>query len=215
VLGSDQIRREVERLARAKPVIAYMADVAASGGYMIAAAAHQIVSQATTLTGSIGVVGGKLSAGRLFERLGLKRHALRRGKNASFDALSEGWTASEREAMAAMLQAHYRHFIKVVADGRRLSPAHVEGLAEGRVWSGRAACESGLVDRIGGLSTALSLARQASPLALHAVVESARPQAPRVPRLPLRGPLAGLAALGALASVPASLALAPFDLQIR
>lgn len=215
VLGSDQIRREVERLARRKPVVACMGDVAASGGYMIASAAHTVLARRATLTGSIGVVAGKLSARRLLEGLGLRLASLRRGENTAFDSTVEPWSAGERAALRAMIASSYRHFIEVVAKGRRMPPETIEASAEGRVWTGSAALERGLVDRLGGLSEAIAAAREAAPEARKAVVEPVLPRRPRLPRLGLPGPLGAIAALALAASSTRPLAIEPFDLHVR
>lgn len=215
VVASDQIRREVERLGEKKPVIASLADVAASGGYMIAAAAHQIVAQPASLTGSIGVLSGKLSGRRLLEGLGLHRQALRRGAHAGFASAAEGWSAAERGAVRAMVEEHYRHFVDVVARGRRLPPEQVLASAEGRVWTGRAAHERGLVDALGGLGEAIAAARETSPEARRALIEPLRPPAPAIPEFVLPQALAAAAALALEADPSACWALEPFELTIR
>jgi protease-4 len=215
VVASDQIRREVERLAEKKPVIAALADVAASGGYMIAAAAHQIVAQPATLTGSIGVLAGKLSGRRLLEGLGLHRQALRRGAHAGFASAAEGWSAAERGAVRAMIEEHYRHFVDVVARGRRLPQEQVRAVAEGRVWTGRAAQERGLVDALGGLGEAIAAARETSAEAKRALIEPLRPPTPAIPELFLPRALSSAVALALEADPRACWALEPFELRIR
>jgi protease-4 len=215
VVASDQIRREVERLAEKKPVVASLSDVAASGGYMIAAAAHQIVAQPLALTGSIGVLAGKLSGRRLLEGLGLHRQAIRRGAHASFGSPAAGWSAAERGAVRAMVEEHYRHFVDVVARGRRLPPEQVLASAEGRVWTGRAALERGLVDALGGLGEAIAAARETSPEARRALIEPLRPPAPMFPELLLPKSVSAAVALALAADSRAAWALEPFELRIR
>jgi protease-4 len=215
VVASDQIRREVERLAEKKPVVAHVCDVAASGGYMIVAAAHQIVAQRTALTGSIGVLAGKVSGHRLLERLGLHRQVVRRGRNASFASPAEPWTADERQAVRAMILAHYRGFIEAVARGRRLPPEQIERAAEGRVWTGGRALELGLVDLEGGLARAIEVARESSPDARRALVEARRPRVPLLPRRLVPRELAGALALAQVLESGTVLAIEPFELRIR
>lgn len=215
VVASDQIRREVEQLGEKKPVVAYVHNVAASGGYMIAAATHQIVAQRTALTGSIGVLAGKVSGHRLLERLGLHRQVVRRGRHTSFASPVEPWTAAERQAVREMVQAHYRRFVEVVARGRRLPVAQIERAAEGRVWTGRMALELGLVDREGGLSTAIEAVREATPEARRALVEARRPRLPLFPKYLVPRQLASALSLATVLETGASLALEPFELRVK
>ncbi len=157
--GSEVVWNAVaEARRRGRPVVVSMGDVAASGGYYIASGADAIVAQPTTVTGSIGVVYAKLSAGGLLARLGIGFEAVKTDPAA--DALSLARPLNEQElgqldrAMAAV----YRNFVARVAEGRAMSVERVEELARGRVWSGLAAFSHGLVDRLGGLDTAVALA---------------------------------------------------------
>ncbi len=215
VVASDQIRRAVERLGERKPVVAYTGNVAASGGYMVAAAAHQIVAQDTSLTGSIGVLAGKVSGQRLLEGLGLHRQVLRRGGNSAFMSPVEAWSASEREALRGMITAHYRKFIELVARGRRLPPERIEPSAEGRVWTGRRARELGLVDRNGGLSEAIEAARETSAEARRALVEPLYPPRPRFPHGIVPRPLASALAIALAFQDGAVLAIEPYELRVK
>ncbi len=215
VVASDQIRREVERLAEKKTVVAYMANVAASGGYMVSAAAHQIIAQPATLTGSIGVVGGKVSARRLLERLGLHRQSRRRGAHATFESPTDGWTGTEKDAMTKLLDDHYCHFIDVVARGRRISKEQVEASAQGRVWTGREAKERGLVDTLGDLSDAIAAAREASSDAKGAIIQPLRPPKPKVPAMLLPGVIASALAWMELGEAPTTWAIEPLELRIH
>lgn len=215
VVASDQIRRAVERLGEKKPVIAFMSNVAASGGYMISAAAHQIVAQPMTLTGSIGVLAGKVSGRRLLESLGLHRQSLRRGAHAAFDSATEGWTASEKKALRDLIGDHYDQFVAVVARGRRIPTEQVLESAEGRVWTGRMARERGLVDTLGGLDTAIALARETSPEAHRALLQPLRPPMPRVPQMLLPQSVASALAWVEVAESNATWAIEPFELRIQ
>ncbi len=158
--ASDRIWRETVRLAGDKPVVAYFDDVAASGGYYLACAATRIVAQPGTLTGSIGVVAGKLNLGGLYERLGLRSVALKRGDAAAMLSAARGFSPDERARLAAEVDALYRQFVNKVADGRKLSAEAAEAVAQGRVWAGVHARERGLVDELGDVDRAIELAKE-------------------------------------------------------
>lgn len=213
--ASDQIRREVERLGEKKPVIAYMANVAASGGYMVSAAAQTIVAQRSTLTGSIGVLAGKVSGRRLLEGLGIKRQSVRLGDHTAFDSLAEGWSASERRAVRELISAHYQHFINVVARGRRIPTKRVEDSAQGRVWTGGQALERGLIDQLGGLAEAIAIARETSSAARRALVKPVRPPKPKLPMALLPKSLATAFNLLSVAEKSTTWAIEPVDLRIH
>jgi protease-4 len=159
-LASDLILREVELLAQEKPLIVSMSDLAASGGYYIASKADKIVAEETTLTGSIGVYGGKLVT-RRFEQelLGITHDPLKRGANADIYTSLEPFTPEQAARVEAMMLRIYDAFREHVAAGRGLSLEDVERIAQGRIWSGERAIEIGLVDELGGLDQALALAR--------------------------------------------------------
>ena len=153
--ASESILRAVEKAQeRGKPVIVSMGTTAASGGYWIAAYADQIFALPTTLTGSIGVVGGKFSFGELSENVGVNWESLGWGKNAGLFSVAEPFSQSEAQRYEAMLDNVYKNFIARVAKGRGMSEAEVKKIAGGRVWTGRRAAEVGLVDEIGGLESA-------------------------------------------------------------
>jgi len=157
-LASDLIWREAERAK--KPVVASLSDTAASGGYFIAVAADKIVAAPGTLTGSIGVVGGKIAVGGALEKAGVHSDVVSKGKNSGWLSMTEKFTAGEREAFLGTMQDVYRLFTGKVAEGRKLDRATVESLAEGRVYTGRQALEVGLVDRLGTLDDAVDEARK-------------------------------------------------------
>ena len=160
-LASDFILREVERLKRKKPVIVSMSDEAASGGYYIAAKADKIVAEPATLTGSIGVFGGKfVTRGFEEEILGLGHDSQKRGANADLYSSLEPYTPQQEARVQQLMDRTYQTFVGHVATGRRLSRTAVEGIAGGRVWTGAAAQKIGLVDELGGLDRAIELARQ-------------------------------------------------------
>jgi protease-4 len=154
-LASDLLWREVERLRREKPVVASLADVAASGGYYVACAADAIFAEAGTLTGSIGVVGGKLDLANLYARLGIAREGVERGARAGMLSESRAFSVDERQALRAGMSALYASFVDRVARGRGLAREAVLRAAEGRVWSGTRAAQLRLVDALGGPLEAL------------------------------------------------------------
>jgi protease-4 len=157
-LASDLIWREASRAK--KPVVASLSDIAASGGYYIAVAADKIVAAPGTLTGSIGVVGGKIAVGGALEKVGVHTDVVSKGKNSGWLSMTEKFTTGEREAFLGTMHDVYRLFTGKVAEGRKLDQAKVESLAEGRVYTGRQALEAGLVDRLGTLDDAIEEAKQ-------------------------------------------------------
>ena len=164
-LASDLIWREVVRARKRKPVVASMGDVAASGGYLVAVGAEAIVAEPSTLTGSIGVFALKPDLSGLLAKISVTREAFTRGENAELSSVAKPWTASERLAVEKQIDMFYRLFLERVGEGRKLSPAEVEPLAGGRVWTGKQAFERRLVDRLGSLGDAIALARERARLA--------------------------------------------------
>jgi protease-4 len=162
--ASDDIWREVRRLRSVKPVIVSMSDVAASGGYYIACAADSIVAQPATLTGSIGVFGGKLNMLGLYNKLGLNVETVARGRHAEMMSPFRDFTPEEGDRFRARLAHFYRTFLSRVATGRSMEPERVDSVGQGRVWSGVAARERGLVDALGGMDLALRIAARRAGL---------------------------------------------------
>ena len=158
--ASELIWRAVAELKARKPVIVSMSDVAASGGYYIASGATRIFALDDTLTGSIGVVGGKLAVRAALARLGVATFPLGRGKRATMMASLGAWSDDERAAIRAEMEAVYRVFVGRVAEGRGMPPAAIDPIAQGRVWTGTRAKQLGLIDEIGGLDAALAEARK-------------------------------------------------------
>jgi protease-4 len=158
--ASELIWRAVAELKARKPVVVSMSDVAASGGYYIASGATRIFALEDTLTGSIGVVGGKLAARGALARIGVNTFPVGRGKRATMTASLGPWTDDERAAVRNTMEAVYQVFVGRVAQGRGKTPADIEPIAQGRVWTGARARELGLVDEIGGLDAALAEARK-------------------------------------------------------
>lgn len=157
--ASDLIWREVLRLSQRKPVVVSMGDVAASGGYYIAAPAHMIYAQPATLTGSIGVFTLRPNLGGLLERAQVGTTVISRGANSGIFASNAPLTPTERATLVRGVATTYAEFTQRVTAGRTLTEAQLEPIAGGRVWSGRAALEHGLVDALGGLPEAVAHAR--------------------------------------------------------
>ena len=164
-IASETMWREVVRAREhGKPVIVSMGDVAASGGYYVAAPADKIVAEPATLTGSIGVLAGKIILGGLMEKLGITGEAVERGANAGMYAATQDFSPLAKQRLEDELDETYRGFKDHVAAGRHLAADAVEAAAKGRVWTGEDAKARGLVDALGGYDTALELARQAANL---------------------------------------------------
>lgn len=160
-LASDRILRAVKRLAAEKPVVAYLGDVAASGGYMVALGASAIVAQPACVTGSIGVVAASVTVEGLASQLGVRVERIARGEHAGMMSPLRRLKESEAERMEALIDAGYRRFVQSVATARGKAFEELEPLARGRVWSARAAHERGLIDELGGLEVAVERVRAA------------------------------------------------------
>ena len=160
VTGSETIWREVSRIRSAgKPVVASMGGVAASGGYYVSMAADVIVANPGTITGSIGVVTGKLVARELRDRLGVGSDSVRTNTNADAWSLTTPFTPEQHAMVEAEADLFYDDFVRRVAEARRMSIAEVDAVARGRIWTGADAKERGLVDELGGLRDAVRRAK--------------------------------------------------------
>jgi protease-4 len=173
-IASDLIWRELVLLRDAKPqkpLVVSMSDLAASGGYYIAMAAPLIVAEPGTLTGSIGIFGGKIVTGGTYAKLGANIEAVSHGANAQMNSPARPYTAEERAKVGEQLQAFYDGFVEKAAASRHMTPERVDAIAQGRVWTGRQAKQVGLVDEIGGLERAVALAKQKARIPADAEVE--------------------------------------------
>lgn len=157
-VATDIIRREVQQTLGKKPVVVSMADVAASGGYYIACGADSIFACPSTITGSIGVYYGKVNLVGLYDKLGVDKEVSTRGAHAGMYSFHRPFTDDEREILSHQMDMFYDNFLKIVADGRGSTPEQIDSLAQGRVWTGAAARENGLIDEFGGLPRAISSA---------------------------------------------------------
>lgn len=161
VIASELIRRAVELTARKKPVVASLSGYGASGGYWVAAPARRIFAEAGTLTGSIGVLGGKFNLARTAGAVGVNTGAATRGANVMmYDPFSAFTPAQQQLFHDQILGDTYRHFIALVARHTHLSPAEVDQVAQGRVWTGSEALKRRLIDGLGGLNAAIEEARK-------------------------------------------------------
>src|SRR6266545_2609603 len=172
--ASDVIWRElmITKNERAdRPLIASMSDLAASGGYYIAMPAQVIVAQPSTLTGSIGIFGGKFVTGGVYEKLGARIDSTSIGKNAEINSPARPYNAEERKKLQDQLQSFYDDFIEKAAASRHSTPENIDMLAQGRVWTGRQAKQNRLVDELGGLDRAVALAKQRAKIPADSDVE--------------------------------------------
>jgi protease-4 len=159
ILASDAIGHAVGRARARKPIVVSMVDVAASGGYMIAYRANRIVALPTTITGSIGSITGKLALRGLYDKLGLTKDFVTRGSYPFLYSDYHEWSAPEESLVVRQHWQDYRRWIEDIADRRAMTPAEVDSLGRGRVWSGGQARERALVDELGDLHHAVEVAR--------------------------------------------------------
>jgi protease-4 len=162
-VASDVIWREL-KITRdenpKRPIVTSMSDLAASGGYYIAMPTEAIVAQPGTLTGSIGIFGGKMVIGGTLDKLGVTTEAVVSGANAGIYSPFARFTPAQREKVASFMDDFYKNFLTKVAESRKSTPAAIHAVAQGRVWTGRQALGHGLVDALGGLDAAVALAKE-------------------------------------------------------
>ncbi len=164
-IASEQITQALIEAKAKKPVIVSMGRVAASGGYYISSNATTIYALPDTLTGSIGVVGGKITIDKGLEKIGINSFHIGRGARSAIWSLATPWTESDRVVIRAMMEDVYKLFLDRVAVGRGKSTEEIHAIAQGRVWTGVDAKERGLVDKLGGLDEALAEARELTKIA--------------------------------------------------
>ena len=174
--ASEEIWRAIAALKAKKPVFVSMGHLAASGGYYISTGATKIFAQPDTLTGSIGVVGGKLALGGMLKNVGVDTYALAKGKHATMWSPMTVWTPEERALVLTMMEDVYKVFVNRVAEGRGKTYDQVHALAQGRVWTGAAAKEHGLVDAMGDLETVIDAARDAAKIGREVALEVYPPE---------------------------------------
>ncbi len=162
-VASDSIWREVlETRESGIPVIVSMGNLAASGGYFVAMGANKILAQPGTITGSIGVLGGKMVTTKLWEKLGISWDEVHTSKNSTFWSGTHDYTPEQWAVFQSWLDRIYEDFTEKVGQGRNMSIDKVKAVAKGRIWSGDDARRVGLVDQLGGFREAIELAREAS-----------------------------------------------------
>ena len=143
-----------------RPLVISMSDLAASGGYYISVPGHVIVAQPGTLTGSIGIFAGKFVIDSTLNKVGVATQTVKSGKNADIYSPFARFSPEQREKVGQYMEGFYKSFITKVADGRHSTPDRIDAVAQGRVWTGAQAKDRGLVDALGGLDTAVSIAKE-------------------------------------------------------
>jgi protease-4 len=225
-VASDTIWREVCRVRDAgKPVIVSMGQAAASGGYYISCPADVIVALPATLTGSIGVFGGKMVVSELLDRLGVTTGTVSYGARSLMFSPRRGFSDDERERLSATIDAIYEDFVAKVARGRARSVVEIEGIARGRVWTGSDALDIGLVDELGGLRDAVRIARLRGDLPADAPVRRpghvpvlarlGQAKSTDDPRASLGAVLPGLSDLSVGLGLPATAVLRMPSIRVR
>ena len=172
--ASDAVWRElmITKQERAdRPLVVSMSDLAASGGYYIAMPAQVIVAEPSTLTGSIGIFGGKVVTGGVYEKLGANIQSTSAGRHAEINSPARPYNPEELKKLQEQLQAFYDQFVEKVAAARHTTPEKIDAIAQGRVWTGQQAKENKLVDELGGLDRAISIAKQRAKIAADSDVE--------------------------------------------
>lgn len=165
VFASDAIWRDMNLLSKKKPLVISMSDVAASGGYYIAMTGDPVIAYPGTFTGSIGVVYGKPNLHGLYEKLGITKDFLTRGRYADIDSDYKPLGQGERQKLREAIDANYKSFVSKVAEARKRKFEELEPLAQGRVWLGSQAKARGLVDELGGLDRAIEIVKKKANLA--------------------------------------------------
>jgi protease IV len=226
--ASDVIWREIGLARKVKPVVVSMGDVAASGGYYIAMNGDAIVAEPGTITGSIGVFSGKFNLRGLYDKVGLTKEIVARGRNATIFSDYQPWSAEEKARMHSLMTSFYGEFISKAAAGRQKTVEEIDRVAQGRVWTGAEALKVGLVDKLGGLDVALALAREKAKIGkdeeLNLVVLPERKgffellmerQEEGVSERLLPPEIRAMAAWARRISGPGPIARMPFELQVK
>lgn len=227
-LAGDAIHRAVDRAAENKPVAVSMSNIAASAGYYFATPAERIFASPATITGSIGIFGGKADLSGLYDKIDLNKELYVRGKNAGMLSFMKPFSDEERAEYYSQLEVFYNYFVDLVAESQRLSSDSVDAIARGRVWTGREARANGLVDELGGLREAIDyVASQAGVDNYDLVLLPQRRPWFVLPDIPIIGDLAKLAGLGGdgdagggleeslLGDNALMMARLPFDIEIE
>jgi protease-4 len=173
-IASDVIWRELmitREQKPSRPLITSMSDLAASGGYYIALPGQVIVAQPATLTGSIGIFTGKVAIGGTLDKIGVTRETVTAGANADLESPFTPFSPAQRAKMLQLMQGFYEDFVEKTAQSRKTTPERIDAVAQGRVWTGEQAREHGLVDMLGGLDTAVAVAKERAHIPANEEVE--------------------------------------------
>jgi protease-4 len=173
-IASDVIWRELmitREQKPSRPLITSMSDLAASGGYYIALPGQVIVAQPATLTGSIGIFTGKVAIGGTLDKIGVTRETVIAGANADLESPFTPFSPAQRAKMLQLMQGFYEDFVEKTAQSRKTTPERIDAVAQGRVWTGEQAREHGLVDMLGGLDTAVAVAKERAHIPANEEVE--------------------------------------------
>lgn len=179
--ASEAMSTALRKVAAQKPVLVVMGPVAASGGYYVATPGQQIYVQPNTITGSIGVIYGKFSLGKLLEKVFVNREVIHRGDAALFYDPEKPWSEDQRAKIWNAIQRTYSLFLERVADSREMEVESIDAIGGGRVWTGRQALENGLVDEMGGVDQALEKARELAELRADAGIRLYHPSKEPIP----------------------------------
>ncbi len=158
-VASDLICKKLELISEKKPVVISMSDVAASGGYLISLGAHKVVADSMSITGSIGIVSGKFDLSGLYRKLGITKELVSKGKNALMFSSSKGFSKDEEGKLLEIMEFYYEQFVTKVSLARKMDFVKAEQVSRGRVWTGKQAKQRGLVDELGGINTAVNIAK--------------------------------------------------------
>jgi protease-4 len=164
-VASDEILREVKLLSKKKPMVISMSDVAASGGYYISMTGDPVLGYANTITGSIGVIYGKVNLKGLYDKLGITKDLVQRGENAAIDSEYYELTPGGRKKLREGVAEVYKTFVGIVAESRKKKFEEIHEVAQGRVWLGSQAKARGLVDELGGLDKAVEMVKESAKIA--------------------------------------------------
>ncbi|MCK4571282.1 signal peptide peptidase SppA [Candidatus Bipolaricaulota bacterium] len=173
--SSEAMAAALKTIAEKKPLIISMGTMAASGGYYVATPGAKIIAQPGTVTGSIGVLSGKLVTAGLFEKILFHREIVSCGKHAGYYSGAQSFTEDERQSLWDSISQIYEQFLNRVSDSRDMTRDEVDAVAGGRVWTGSQAKERGLVDELGGLDLAIQRAREAAGLNRHCRILQVKP----------------------------------------
>jgi protease-4 len=185
--ASEAMRQALDVIAARKPLVVAMGPVAGSGGYWVSTPGRWIVARPGALTGSIGVLSGKIVTGGMFSKLMFNRETIAFGQHSTIESDDRPYSDEERAIVKGQIDRIYALFLEVVAKARKMTPEELHPIAEGRVWTGRQAFERKLVDELGGLDTAIRKARSLAGLGDKAPVREARPPKRAIPPQAIAG----------------------------